>query len=59
MRCDDFICPDIVSFILQSKYEGQFSNGKFNGFGVATRSDNMKYEGEFTNGKVCKTHTRK
>lgn len=35
-----------------SRYEGEFSDGKFNGVGVFTRCDNMMYEGEFKNGKV-------
>jgi len=34
------------------KYEGEFNNGLFNGFGVFTRSDGMKYEGEFKDGNI-------
>ena len=34
------------------KYEGDFKNGCFDGFGVFTRSDGMKYEGEFKDGNI-------
>jgi len=34
------------------RYEGDFSNGLFNGFGIFTRSDGMKYEGEFKDGNI-------
>ena len=34
------------------KYEGEFKNGCFDGFGVFTRSDGMKYEGEFYAGNI-------
>jgi hypothetical protein len=34
------------------RYEGQFDEGHFHGFGVFTRSDGMKYEGEFTRGNI-------
>uniref|UniRef100_A0ABK0LM01 MORN repeat-containing protein 4 n=1 Tax=Rattus norvegicus TaxID=10116 RepID=A0ABK0LM01_RAT len=33
-------------------YEGEFSQGKFNGVGVFIRYDNMTFEGEFKNGRV-------
>lgn len=38
---------------LSYRYEGEFQNGKFNGYGVFTRSDGMKYEGEFKSGQIC------
>jgi len=40
------------------KYEGDFKNGCFDGFGVFTRSDGMKYEGEFKDGNItgCGKH---
>ena len=41
-----------VSRGLQSKYEGEFAQGKFNGFGVFSRADGMKFEGEFRDGKA-------
>ena len=34
------------------RYEGQFAQGKFHGYGVFTRGDGMRYEGEFKDGKV-------
>ena len=34
------------------KYEGDFKNGHFDGFGVFTRSNGMKYEGEFKDGNI-------
>lgn len=34
------------------RYEGEFRNGKFNGFGVFVRSDGMKFEGQFQDGKI-------
>lgn len=40
-------------FFLTYRYEGEFQNGKFNGYGVFTRSDGMKYEGEFKSGQIC------
>ncbi len=36
-----------------SKYEGQFSNGKYHGYGVYSRGDGMRYEGAFRDGQVC------
>ena len=38
-------------FPVKSQYEGDFFNGKYNGFGIFTK-DKMKYEGEFSDGKV-------
>jgi hypothetical protein len=35
-----------------SKYEGEFKDGKYHGFGVFQRGDNMKYEGTFVNGSA-------
>lgn len=35
-----------------SKFEGEFSNGKYHGFGVYQRADGMKFQGEFKNGQV-------
>lgn len=34
------------------KYEGEFKDGRFDGFGVFTRSDGMMYEGEFHDGNI-------
>ena len=36
----------------QSKYEGQFVDGRFDGFGVFTKNDGTKYEGAFKEGRV-------
>ena len=33
-------------------YEGTFSNGKLNGPGKLTTSDNVIFEGTFSNGKL-------
>lgn len=33
------------------KYEGQFSKGKFHGYGVFEQG-NIKYEGQFEDGKI-------
>ncbi len=38
--------------VWQSKFEGQFADGKYEGHGVFTKSDGMKYEGQFRDGKV-------
>lgn len=35
-----------------SRYEGEFAQGKFQGVGVFNRFDGMKFEGEFKNGRV-------
>lgn len=35
-----------------SRYEGEFAQGKFQGVGVFSRFDGMKFEGEFKNGRV-------
>ena len=48
-----FSPPPSPSPPTQSKYEGQFSNGHYEGYGVFTKGDGMKYEGEFRGGKVC------
>lgn len=34
-----------------TKFEGDFKNGKFEGFGIYMRADGMKFEGQFTDGK--------
>jgi len=31
------------------KYEGQWKNGKYNGFGIMTKNNGFIYEGEFKN----------
>jgi hypothetical protein len=36
-----------MTFADGSKYEGEFSQGKYNNLGIFTRCDRMKYEGEF------------
>ena len=41
----------MLCFVL-FRYEGEFANGKFNGYGVFQRCDGMKYEGQFKDGKV-------
>lgn len=38
--------------LFNSRYEGEFAQGKFQGVGVFSRSDGMKFEGEFKNGRV-------
>lgn len=42
-----------VSLVLNCtcSYEGEFVHGKFQGFGIYTRSDRMVYEGQFKDGK--------
>lgn len=35
-----------------TRYEGEFSHGKFQGTGVFSRYDGMKFEGEFKDGRV-------
>lgn len=34
------------------RYEGEFSQGKFQGSGIFSRYDGMKFEGEFKDGRV-------
>lgn len=46
------LIPDTSNKSLSHKYEGDFKNGCFDGFGVFTRSDGMKYEGEFKDGNI-------
>ena len=44
---DEFLC-----FALSScRYAGEFNRGKFNGYGIYTRQDDMKYQGQFNDGK--------
>lgn len=38
--------------LFNSRYEGEFVQGKFQGVGVFSRFDGMKFEGEFKNGRV-------
>lgn len=38
--------------LFNSRYEGEFAQGKFQGVGVFSRFDGMKFEGEFKNGRV-------
>jgi hypothetical protein len=42
-----------MTFADGSKYEGEFSQGKYNNLGIFTRCDRMKYEGEFKGTKKC------
>lgn len=44
MSVGSFFRPD-------HKYEGQFSKGKFHGYGVFEQG-NVKYEGQFEDGKI-------
>jgi len=41
----------VCFFRQDQKYEGQFSKGKFHGYGVFEQG-NMKYEGQFEDGKI-------
>lgn len=36
----------------ESRYEGQFYNGKFHGTGIFRRADGTQFEGEFKEGKI-------
>lgn len=36
----------VLTFPDNSKYEGQFGAGKFDGYGVYHRADGMKFEGQ-------------
>lgn len=36
---------------LYFRYAGEFGRGKFSGYGVYTRQDNMIYQGQFQDGK--------
>lgn len=35
-----------------NRYEGEFINGWFHGYGIFWRADGMKFEGEFRGGKI-------
>ena len=35
-----------------SRYDGEFNDGKYNGHGVYQRADGMRYEGQFRDGQV-------
>lgn len=35
-----------------SRYDGEFSQGRYHGVGVFTRCDGMKYEGQLHDGKI-------
>lgn len=48
----DLLVGVLTDRSLSLRYEGEFKNGCFNGFGVFTRSDGMKYEGEFKDGNI-------
>lgn len=41
-------------FVINNKcrYEGEFLDGWFHGYGVFWRCDGMRYEGEFRGGKI-------
>lgn len=43
---------DTRIFLDNSKYEGNFHDGKYHGFGVYQRADGMKYEGTFSGGQA-------
>jgi hypothetical protein len=36
----------------QSKYEGEFVDGRYEGHGVYSKGDGMKFEGQFKGGKI-------
>lgn len=40
------------SLLLSFRYEGEFVQGWFHGYGVFWRADGMKHEGEFRAGKI-------
>ena len=42
----------VLTFPDNSKFEGQFAGGKFDGYGVYLRADKMKFEGLFKAGQV-------
>jgi hypothetical protein len=46
------VIPDSSNQKLSHKYEGEFANGNFSGYGIFTRSDGMKYEGQFKDGNI-------
>uniref|UniRef100_A0A8C8IST7 MORN repeat-containing protein 4 n=1 Tax=Oncorhynchus tshawytscha TaxID=74940 RepID=A0A8C8IST7_ONCTS len=48
--CTSSLFHILFFFIL--RYEGQFTQGKFQGAGVFSRFDGMKFEGEFKSGRV-------
>ncbi len=35
----------------KSRYEGDFQDGRYHGFGVFQRADGMKYEGTYSQGQ--------
>jgi hypothetical protein len=41
-----------LSLADNSKYEGDFRNGKYDGSGIYSRGDGMKFEGQFKAGQV-------
>jgi len=45
VACIHFCHAPCVSPAVQSKYSGTFSDGKYDGHGVFTKSDGMKYDG--------------
>lgn len=44
-----FVCTPIF---YSHRYEGQFSGGKFEGYGIFKGAHGMTFEGEFKQGKV-------
>ena len=55
-KCTCFIlstlCPKVLFFSNNLRYEGEFAQGKFQGTGVFGRYDGMMFEGEFKSGRV-------
>lgn len=49
---DYYLCTIKSLSLFNSRYEGEFAQGKFQGVGVFSRFDGMKFEGEFKNGRV-------
>lgn len=45
-------CYFLFIFQFFYRYEGEFLDGWFHGYGAFWRADGMKYEGEFRGGKI-------